>query len=339
MYARIISKLAIAFLFVATLFASAATILDAKDNSSDRLPNRLIVHEWGTFTSVSDSSGKAQQWSPLSGPSDLPDFVYRSKEDRSSAQGRCLKCELALVRMETPVLYFYADRELAVSAKVGFPQGRITEWYPRASETGRGINWGSFIVSPGAQVSFPTSKGESHYYPARETDAAPIRLGDESKIEYEKFLFYRGVGNFTLPLTVRLAGDQVTVRNAGQDELAQVVLFENRGGRVGWRVLSSFKGEATLARPALDQTIESLHGELVKSLVAQGLYEKEATAMVKTWRGSWFEEGLRVFYIVPRKTTDAILPITITPAPAEITRVLVGRAEIITPEMEQAIQS
>ena len=68
----------------------------------------------------------------------------------------------------------------------------------------RGINWGSFVVLPTAQVSFPVSKGESHYYPARETDAAPIRLGDESKIEYEKFLFYRGIGNPDLPLTVKL---------------------------------------------------------------------------------------------------------------------------------------
>ena len=61
--------------------------------------------------------------------------------------------------------------------------------------------------------------------------------------------------------------------------------------------------------------------------------------MVNTWRDSWFEEGLRVFYIVPRKTTDAILPITITPAPTELARVLVGRTEIITPEMEQAVQA
>ena len=133
MSARITSKLAIAFLIVAATFSSAATILDAKNQPADR----LIVHEWGTFTSVSDASGKAQQWSPLIGPSDLPDFVYRSKEATpapASGQGRCLKCELALVRMETPVLYFYTDRELPVSVKVGFPQGKITEWYPQARE-------------------------------------------------------------------------------------------------------------------------------------------------------------------------------------------------------------
>jgi len=73
-------------------------------------------------------------------------------------------------------------------------------------------------------------------------------------------------------------------------------------------------------------------------LVASGLYEKEADAMIKTWSSSWFEEGMRVFYILPRQTTDAVLPITIEPRPAELVRVLVGRAEVITPEMEKSVQ-
>ncbi|MBI3857084.1 MAG: hypothetical protein HY293_15465, partial [Planctomycetes bacterium] len=53
-----------------------------------------------------------------------------------------------------------------------------------------------------------------------------------------------------------------------------------------------------------------------------------------TWRDSWFEEGLRVFYLVPRQATDEILPLTIEPKPDQVVRVLVGRAEIITPEQE-----
>ncbi|MEK7831371.1 MAG: hypothetical protein AAB401_09820, partial [Acidobacteriota bacterium] len=137
----------------------------------------------------------------------------------------------------------------------------------------------------------------------------------------------------------KLAGDQVTVKNTGSEELAQVIVFENRGGRIGWRALNSLKGETTVARPELGQTVETLRCDLEKALTAQGLYEKEAAAMVKTWRDSWFEEGLRVFYIVPRRATDAILPITIKPEPTELARVLVGRLEIITPEMELAIQS
>jgi len=59
--------------------------------------------------------------------------------------------------------------------------------------------------------------------------------------------------------------------------------------------------------------------------------------MIKTWRDSWSEEGLRVLYIVPRRATDAILPVTIKPQPSELARVFVGRAEIITPEMKGEI--
>jgi len=44
-----------------------------------------------------------------------------------------------------------------------------------------------------------------------------------------------------------------------------------------------------------------------------------------------------VFYVLPRVTTDSILPITIQPQPKELVRVLVGRVEIITPEIEATI--
>jgi hypothetical protein len=191
----------------------------------------------------------------------------------------------------------------------------------------------------GAKENFPFDQSKSHYYPARETDAAPLSLGDEQKVEQEKFLFYRGIGNFNLPLSVRLKDDQAIIRNAGPDEIAEVILFESRGGRSGWRVQGPLRGEATLARPTLDQPVESLLREFEKKLVGHGLYEKEAAAMVKTWRDSWFEEGLRVFYILPRRATDAILPITIKPQQSELARVFVGRAEIITSEMESEIRA
>jgi hypothetical protein len=73
-------------------------------------------------------------------------------------------------------------------------------------------------------------------------------------------------------------------------------------------------------------------------LVAQGLYQKEAAAMVDTWRDSWFEEGLRLFYIVPRPAVDAILPLEINPAPASVARVFVGRIELITPSVVDEVK-
>jgi hypothetical protein len=56
---------------------------------------------------------------------------------------------------------------------------------------------------------------------------------------------------------------------------------------------------------------------------------------VNTWRDSWFEEpGVRVLYVLPRVWTDRVLPLTLDPKPRETVRVMVGRAEVITPNME-----
>ena len=192
---------------------------------------------------------------------------------------------------------------------------------------------------PGAALSFPVESAESHYYPAREVDAAPVQVCGTSGRpgQQEKFLFYRGVGTFDLPLSVRLEGENVVLKNLGTEEIAHLIIFENRGGRVGYRVCDTFTGEMTHERPALDKSMDALLAELKQVLTAGGLYEREAAAMIKTWRDSWFEEGLRVFYVLPRRTTDEILPVSIEPRPDELVRVLVGRAEVITPETEKAV--
>ena len=49
---------------------------------------------------------------------------------------------------------------------------------------------------------------------------------------------------------------------------------------------------------------------------------------VETWRGSWFEEGSRVFYIFPRALLDTILPLSIEPQHAKTVRVFVGRINL-----------
>lgn len=232
--------------------------------------------------------------------------------------------------------------------RVDFFKGKITEWYPQArgvyvpgpndERNPSTLDWGRITVLPGAEENFPVETKPSHYYPARETDAAPLRVCGVKGEQREKFLFYRGVGTFDQPLTVKLDDGNVVAKNTSTESIPQFILFENRGGGIGYQVRSSFDREIILDRPALGQTQESLERDLEAMLVAQGLYEKEALAMIKTWRDSWFEEGLRVFYIVPRTVTDSILPLTIEPQPSELTRVLVGRIEIITPEMEKEIE-
>ena len=85
----------------------------------------------------------------------------------------------------------------------------------------------------------------------------------------------------------------------------------------------------TLDRPDADLTLDDVTQEIERTLVEQGLYVKEAQAMIETWRDSWFEDGTRLFYIVPPSTVDAVLPLAITPMPKSTVRVFVGRAELI----------
>lgn len=341
---RLIAGCLLAFAIAAAIgveLSARNTALTRTGKKNVPAENRLVVHEWGTFTSIAGKDGVALEWRPLNGPSDLPKFVHTIAEGSRGLRHVPGKGELtAAIRMETPVLYFYSASEMDVSVRVDFPKGKITEWYPQARSVETGIDWGRLKVMPGAAVNLPVESSSSHYYPARETDAAPVQVcGTSGRLgQQEKFLFYRGVGTFDLPLSVKLEDDQVVLKNGGQDEIAHLIIFENRGGKIGYQLSDALTGEMKSQRPALDKNVDSLQQDLKQILVSAGLYEKEAAAMIKTWRSSWFEEGLRVFYILPRSATDSVLPVTIEPRPAELVRVLIGRAEVITPEMERAVE-
>ena len=85
-------------------------------------------------------------------------------------------------------------------------------------------------------------------------------------------------------------------------------------------------------------SLNHLRRDMVGALERAGLFRKEAEAMVNTWQDTWFTEpGVRVLYILPGEWTDGTLPIRIDPQPTELTRVMVGRSELISPEQEQEI--
>jgi len=291
-------------------------------------PEDVVVHEWGTFTSIAGPDGNAIEWLPLSGSPDLPPFVCHFGI-KTNLQGT--------VRMETPVLYFYSSKEADVAVKVSFPSGLITEWYPAAKQSPAEIVWPSVKILPATIGDFPNDGRNSHYYAARNTAAATLQVSEKGVAQQERFLFYRGLANFQPPLTVKLVNNQIVVRNWMEDHPGAIFLFENQGGRIGYRVGQSSGSEVVLQRPELSANLSSLRGELEQSLVANGLFADEAHAMVETWRDSWFEEGTRVFYILSRRAVDSILPLSISPKPAKIERTFVGRIEVITPEISAAV--
>jgi hypothetical protein len=339
---------------------------------------QFVVHEWGTFTSVQGSDGVLLDWRPLL-TSDLPKFVYdRSKRDimlQTSSYHEKFGIN-ARQRMETPVIYFYTDEETVVDVSVKFPQGLITEWYPRVRDFGPWpsqpgkpapalkdgfLRWGKVKLFPAEKnlalkKELLTENIQSHYWPARETDAAYVRIcntgvNNVTTYEHEKFLFYRGVGSFSTPMKVSTqssaGGMRAILENTGTAELSGLIVMTLRDGKGQFQKLNPLKGgesieaaleDASRWMPKSDLTA-SLTQAMLEALTAQGLYKAEALAMVKTWQDSWFEEdGTRVFYLLPQAWTDGALPLSLNPAPKEVIRVMVGRAELLTSDMEKTIE-
>jgi hypothetical protein len=318
----------------------------------------LTAHEWGTFTSIAGRDGHAAQWLPLTGSTDLPVFVehFQGADFKGGLRGT--------VRMETPVLYFYTNHPTTLSVHVSFAQGLITEWYPHANrvepvglqtqtrmisylnewsrqhkQPDSSISWNSIKLEPGSSSTLPHEDRANHYYAARQTSSTPLRIKTQAGEQAEKFLFYRGVASFSVPVSAQLAHDgKILAQNLGAQEIPAMLLFERRGDKLGFRVADASAAGLTLDPPELNATMDSLEQAVEDMLIAQGLYHDEAQAMFETWRDSWFEEGSRLLCIVPRQFVDGVLPLTITPAPAQTVRVFVGRLELVTPATQRAVE-
>jgi len=312
----------------------------------------LIAHEWGTFTAIAGADGQPVEWVTvqLVGPPELPRFV----EHFSTAGFKAIL--RGTVRMETPVIYFYTAHKTNLSVRVSFSKGLITEWYPHAtrlqpsnplsdaalyeSHQDGSIAWDSITVSPDPSANFPRENAGNHYYAARETSATPLSVPSPTGDQHEKFLFYRGVSTVALPLSAKvLPTGSIAFDNLSGQPIPSLIVFERRGDKLGYHIASSLQGHAILETPSVSGTLDSLRSDLEDILTAQGLYRDEAHAMLETWGDSWFEEGSRLIYIVPRQYVDSILPLSINPAPSQLSRVFVGRIELVTPATEKSIEA
>src|SRR5437588_7579627 len=128
MATRITSRLIAGCLLAFAIATVVGVELSARHNPANKAvqktaqaDNRLVVHEWGTFTSIAGKDGVALEWRPLNGSTDLPKFVHTIQKDAEGLRHSRSKDDLkALVRMETPVVYFYSKNEMDVSLKVDF---------------------------------------------------------------------------------------------------------------------------------------------------------------------------------------------------------------------------
>ncbi|MCZ7648559.1 MAG: hypothetical protein M5U26_25415 [Planctomycetota bacterium] len=328
-------------------------------------PADLIVHEWGTFTTMQGSDGVTLEGLHHD-EEQLPKFVY--DREKLDAEHENMKM-YARLKMETPVTYFYTPKPLDIRVKVRFPGGILTQWFPNALSFEPGIaepgqpgpalkdgvlDWGRVHLEPpgGPPPELPEVAPDDPWTFARQTDSAFVSVrnpyGVGSPFEYEKYLFYRGLGNLELPLVLTTQpGGGVSLRNRGRLPLRELFVLRVEDGKAAFRRVTALEPgarakltvELGVDAAAVEAVAAALGAELEQTLTGLGLYPKESRAMVATWTRSYFHTpGLRVLYALPLETTEALLPLEVQPAPRECVRVLIARAEGLTPEGESRVR-
>ena len=324
-------------------------------------PELPVVHEWGTFTAVVGSDGSlVPWWSPqLEGPAQLPDFVARSTMFAKGGSA-------SLIRMETPVLYFYPREAMSPKVVVQYPQGHITEVFPTAPGFAGSLpstvppfaqfnastpttSWEIALRSPTEAASLcrvpEVGKHGQHYAHAREVPDAWLV---ESAGQMEHFIFYRGAGQHSLPIrAINIHDDVWHLQHDRQPELQlKAIQIKVTAEGIQWAALPSIQSAAqdptetrsfTVAT-GLSSDLPSLVTTLILELTSEGLTQPEATAMVHTWKAAWMGEiGTRVLILMPGDWINETLPITITPKPLEFRRVFVARLELLDTGVESKV--
>ncbi len=239
--------------------------------------DQLVVHEWGTFTSLVDEQGRE-----LSGinvdDEPVPQFVHNlsrfllitpvlsSEHWMYRSKGAPRHHPLVTMRLETPVIYFYppaGQREpLRIDVSVRFRGGWLTEFYPQAHADAPGLKnnfeFGALTSQTTGSLAWnDLSVGTDGVGP--ETDEsvwlAPrkVRAANVTSVEgqSERYLFYRGVGHLHAPLRATLdrqAGQLALYANfhevlSGQEKshIPQLWLVEvKHDGSCAFRTLPGF---------------------------------------------------------------------------------------------------
>lgn len=361
------------------LIKSASLLALALGASNALANNPLIVHEWGTFTSFFGSDGQRIEGMHHE-DEPLPNFVYGYNNlSPAGALASHLRnfiddcppvskvpCQFferprqslphnpinvgVTQKMETPVLYFYGAEGTEVDVKVDFPQGIHSQFYPRPSsffpavdavkELGPSqIHYQLTLMSPSAD-GLPNTPEDSIWNPAREVPLANVI---DVNGEREKFIFYRGVGDFDGSLSISSQrGQKVQLTNHSDKAHAAVFMIHVEGQKGSIEALTPQTGTQSIAIPepnlSMQEYLPKAKSMVAQELIKVGLYQEEAHALVNTWEKSYFQQqGPRVLYILHRQDVERILPIQVTPRPQELERVLVGRLEFLSKQQERKL--
>ncbi len=271
------------------------------------------------------------------------------------------------LRLETPVLYFYPApgwKHEPIDVQVAFRGGWLTEFYPAAEARAPGFDaarpdrlfpiapnddqrtngFGHLRADASGELSWKGLELDSDGTGPETSDRvwlAPRAVASTmlrtANGEREKFLFYRGVGHAPAALQVvrDLARNVLEIRGPAGDSARDAWLVDIRAdGACAFRspgVLPATVAASFAPEEFSGAGLPRLQEEMRSALVRAGLFADEAQALLRTWDVSYFKSpGLRFFYLCGADEINRLLPLRIS-APCDLTRVMIGRIEIVTP--------
>lgn len=366
-----------------TIAKEVRAMLRAKRDAA-KLKSGLVVHEWGsmkhqmgTFTSEFDLIGEDQSdlpkfvkvWAdqPVMVPQMIEKPILFFYTDKKMTVNVNVKFPKGILTQWYPDVARYSPQRYPTRAGQRLPS--------RMFRNGM-LWWNQVVLDPDADPSTFAKVDAEHpwWHIVRDTDATPalvppkiirsrfvrpvpIKPGAKPapkapapKHVAERFLFYRGAGDFTptvlptpssrfanlsvrvphtSPIATELAG-AFLVKVKGSD--AQIVHSPNLSGGDKMTL-----GPAGDAKPVAEAAAVA-KAQLVESIEAAGLFPKEAVGLVKIWGDDMFTApGERLLYLMPQHEADAMLPLSISPKPTDVVRVLITWVEVATPEAERRV--
>jgi hypothetical protein len=345
--------------------------------ATDAATNRLVVHEWGTFTALQDERGRSLDGintddepvpffvhqlaggSPVFSATQMPGFF---------SQGAPFAQPNVTMRLETPVIYFHPTGDLprSVDVKVQFRGGLLTEFYPQPTReepviklaerrtmfqrSNLGVlEWKGLKVGAAGKMM---ATDDPVWVAPRRVQAADVRTPPG---ESERFLFYRGLGTGEALLKVAQRDNELVIQPSvppeieGDLRIRRLWLVDIQKDKIAFREAPGFtiphKSEGFSKRipsqfTAADYSAanrEKLRSALLDALQVEGLFEDEAAALLETWKISYFQSPGLRLFFVTPRAWTDQLLPLEIPQADKIVRAMIGRIELVSPRQRQLL--
>ncbi|MBI3830485.1 MAG: hypothetical protein HY291_13275 [Planctomycetes bacterium] len=345
----------------ALLFAWLLPTVYAADQAE--APATYELHEWGVFMVPRNAAwanlDMKGEWSSMP-----KEFYGRLPQRDLPYRGPVAK----------PVIYFHAEKPVALKLTIRFADGMPTIWWPAAERpvfSGMELKEDRSVLEFAPQLIKRNEKvlGSPAAANPRKLEVPAghwvetLRAVQASEVfcaggwghigtswDTERFIYYDGLMKPPATPGVDRQGARIVLDVPGSEIWQDVLLLERNAGKIsvaenwgGWdAALEAGAGrhEIFTLKISDEAGLKNIAKELAKRLAAAGLNKDEADALVKVWEeGIFKQDGLTLLYRVPQATYDKWLPLKAEPAPTKTVRIGLVLQRHLEPELDARVEA